>query len=109
MAHCMTNTIASARAEYGLFPYERQAEGQHESGCHRAFILSLLHTAVPQFAHAGGESDCRLSRALPWQPVMKVQIAEKHPSGAKAHRLLSSICGTTKVVPFQNLTFTTGC
>ena|ERR1039458_8296209 len=53
--------------EYGLFLYERQAEGQHESGCHRAFILSLLHTAAPQFAHAGGESDGRLSRALPWR------------------------------------------
>ena len=43
------------------------------------------------------------------RPVVKVQIAEKHPSGAKAHRLLSTICGTTKVVRFQNLTFTTGC
>ena len=27
---------------------------------------------------------------------------KKHPSGAKARRLLSSICGTTEVVPFQN-------
>jgi hypothetical protein len=27
---------------------------------------------------------------------------EKRPSGAKASRLLSGICGTTKVVPFQN-------
>jgi hypothetical protein len=45
----------------------------------------------------------------PYQPVVKVQIAEKHPSGAKAHRFLSNICGTTKVVPFQNLTSATGC
>jgi hypothetical protein len=41
--------------------------------------------------------------------VVKVQIAEKHPSGAKARRLFSAICGTTEVVPYQNLTFTTGC
>jgi hypothetical protein len=39
------------------------------------------------------------------RPVVKVPIAEEHPSGAKAHRLLSAICGTTEVVPFQNLTF----
>src|ERR1035437_5173161 len=43
----------------------------------------------------------------PYQPVVKVQIAEKHPSGARAHRFLSNICGTTKVVPFQNLTSAT--
>jgi hypothetical protein len=89
--------------------------------------------------------------------VVKVQIPEKHPSGAKAHHFVSGIYGTTKevaekgllpskmpekhtsgakahvdsigfipginprptarmsfsaackVVPFQNLTFTTGC
>jgi hypothetical protein len=28
--------------------------------------------------------------------VVKVQIAEKHPSGAKARRLLSAICGTAE-------------
>jgi hypothetical protein len=33
----------------------------------------------------------------------------KHPSWAKARRFLSVTYGTTKVVPFQNLTFTTGC
>src|ERR1035437_8802713 len=27
------------------------------------------------------------------------EIPEKHPAGAKAQRLLSGICGTTKVVP----------
>jgi hypothetical protein len=41
--------------------------------------------------------------------VAKVKIAEKHPSGAKARHFLSSTCGTTEVVPFQNPTFTTGC
>jgi hypothetical protein len=41
--------------------------------------------------------------------VVKVRIGEIHPSGAKARRFLSSICGTTKVVPFQNMTSTTGC
>jgi hypothetical protein len=30
---------------------------------------------------------------------VKVQITEKHPSGAKARRFLSSAGGTTKVVP----------
>jgi len=40
-----------------------------------------------------------------YQPVVEVQIAEKHPSGAKAHRLLSIVCGTTKVVPFQKTEF----
>jgi hypothetical protein len=33
---------------------------------------------------------------------VKVRIAEKHPSGAKARRFLSTNRGTTKVVPFQN-------
>jgi hypothetical protein len=42
------------------------------------------------------------------QPVVEVQIAEKHPSGAKALCLLSIVCGTTEVVPFQKPTFTTG-
>jgi len=41
--------------------------------------------------------------------VVKVEIAERHPSGAEAHRLFSAICGTSKAVPFQNPTFTTGC
>jgi len=41
--------------------------------------------------------------------VVKVESVENHPSGAKAHRFLSAICGTTEVVPFQNVTFTTGC
>jgi hypothetical protein len=44
-----------------------------------------------------------------FRPVVKVRIGEIHPSGAKARRFLSSICGTTKVVPFQNMTSTTGC
>jgi hypothetical protein len=35
--------------------------------------------------------------------VVKVQIAEKLSSGAKAHLLFSASCGTTKVVPFQNI------
>jgi hypothetical protein len=43
------------------------------------------------------------------QPVARVQIAEKRPSGAKAHTFFSAPCGTTKVVPFQNQTFPTGC
>jgi CHAT domain-containing protein/Tfp pilus assembly protein PilF len=43
------------------------------------------------------------------QSVLKVQIAEKLSSGAKAHPLFSASCGTTKVVPFQNRTFNTGC
>src|ERR1035437_8793140 len=30
-------------------------------------------------------------------------------AACKARPFLSSICGTTKVVPFQNPTFTTGC
>jgi hypothetical protein len=34
-------------------------------------------------------------RRTPQQPVAEVQIAEKHPSVAKARRLLSNICGTT--------------
>ena len=55
------------------------------------------------------------------------ETLEKHPAGAEAQRSLSCVCGTTKVVPllqnlpelsfsaayevvpFQNLTFTTGC
>jgi hypothetical protein len=43
-------------------------------------------------------------RQLFQQPVVKVEISEMHPSGAKARRALSAICGTTKVVPFQNMT-----
>jgi hypothetical protein len=39
---------------------------------------------------------------------MKLQIAENRPSGAKARRLFSTVCGTTEVVPFQNPTFTMG-
>jgi uncharacterized protein (DUF1800 family) len=46
---------------------------------------------------------------MPQQPVVKVQIAEKLPSGAKARPLFSAPCGTTKVVPFQNPTVATGC
>jgi hypothetical protein len=34
-------------------------------------------------------------------------MAEKLPSGAKARPLFSASYGTTKVVPFQNPTFTT--
>jgi hypothetical protein len=30
------------------------------------------------------------------------EFPREHPSGAEAHRFFSSICGTTKVVPFQN-------
>ena len=30
-------------------------------------------------------------------------------AACKAHRLFSAICGTSKAVPFQNPTFTTGC
>ncbi len=37
------------------------------------------------------------------------EIREKHPAGAKAPHLIGGICGTTEVVPFQILTFTTGC
>jgi hypothetical protein len=40
--------------------------------------------------------------------VVKVNIAEKYPSGAKTRRFFSNICGTTEVVPFQNSTFTKG-
>jgi hypothetical protein len=39
------------------------------------------------------------------QPVAKVQTAENHPSGAKAHRFLSTISGTAEAVPFQNPDF----
>jgi hypothetical protein len=35
--------------------------------------------------------------------MVKIKNTEKHPSGAKARRLFCGICGTTKVVPFQNL------
>ena len=42
------------------------------------------------------------------QPVVRVQTAEDHPSGAKAHRFQSSIHGTAEAVPFQNSTFATG-
>jgi hypothetical protein len=41
--------------------------------------------------------------------MVKVQIPQKHSSGAKARRLFSAICGTAEAMPFQNLTFTTGC
>jgi hypothetical protein len=41
--------------------------------------------------------------------VVRVQITQRLPSGAKAHPLFSASCGTTKVVPFQIPTFTTGC
>jgi hypothetical protein len=40
--------------------------------------------------------------------VVQVGNHENRSSGAKAHPLFSASCGTTKVVPFQNLTFTTG-
>jgi hypothetical protein len=46
--------------------------------------------------------------AWAYQPVVKGDNSENHPSGAEAHPLLSASCGTTKVVPFQNMTFTTG-
>jgi hypothetical protein len=36
---------------------------------------------------------------MAYQPVAKIQTAEKLPSGAKARRLSSSSCGTTEVVP----------
>jgi len=42
-------------------------------------------------------------------PVVKGQIAEELPSGAKAQRLFYATYGTTKVVPFQSPTFPTGC
>jgi len=45
----------------------------------------------------------------PWQPVVKVDNGENRPSGAKARRFLSAIYGTAEAVPFQNLTFITGC
>jgi hypothetical protein len=41
--------------------------------------------------------------------VVNGQGSQKHPSEAKARRLFSAICGTAKAVPFQSLTFTTGC
>src|ERR1035441_8985229 len=41
--------------------------------------------------------------------MVKVGNSENRPSGAKARRFLSTIYGTTKVVPFQNWTLTTGC
>jgi hypothetical protein len=41
--------------------------------------------------------------------MVKVEDAENHPSGAKARLFLSTIYGTAEAVPFQNLTFTTGC
>jgi hypothetical protein len=47
--------------------------------------------------------------AFSLKPVVEVQITEKHPSGAKAHFLLSIVCGTAEAVPFQNTTFTAGC
>jgi hypothetical protein len=46
-----------------------------------------------------------MDRNEPYQPVVKVQLAEKHPSGAKAHRLLSSICGTNEVAPCYKANF----
>jgi LSD1 subclass zinc finger protein len=42
------------------------------------------------------------------KPVVKIGIAKKLTSGAKAQRLFCAICGTTNVVPFQNQTFITG-
>jgi hypothetical protein len=30
-------------------------------------------------------------------------MLEKHPTRAKAHPLIAAVCGTTKVVPFQNI------
>jgi hypothetical protein len=53
--------------------------------------------AAPLLAAARAEEQ-------PQQPVVKVENSENLPSGAKAHPLLSSSCGTTKVVPFQNTT-----
>jgi hypothetical protein len=52
--------------------------------------------------------NCWIRQPRAEQAAEKVNIAEKHPSGAEAHRFFSSICGTTEVVPFQNSTFTTG-
>jgi hypothetical protein len=41
------------------------------------------------------------------------EMSEKHPSEAEAHGLFSASCGTTEVVPFQNLgwqqSFFAGC
>jgi hypothetical protein len=37
--------------------------------------------------------------------MVKVEIPKELPSGAEANTLLSASCGTTKVVPFQNMTF----
>ncbi|MGA9071498.1 MAG: glycosyltransferase [Terracidiphilus sp.] len=42
------------------------------------------------------------------QPLVKVENSENLPSVAKAHPLSSASCGTTKVEPFQNTTFTKG-
>jgi hypothetical protein len=40
--------------------------------------------------------------------MVKVENAENHPSGAKAHLFLSTIYGTAEAVLFQNHTFLTG-
>jgi ATP-dependent exoDNAse (exonuclease V) beta subunit len=44
-----------------------------------------------------------------YQSVAGVESIEDLPSGAKAQPLFSASSGTTKVVPFQNTPFTTGC
>ena len=51
---------------------------------------------------AGCDAASRCGEYNSQQHVVEAQIAEKHPSGAKAHHFLSSISGTTEVVPFQN-------
>jgi poly(A) polymerase len=52
---------------------------------------------------------CPDTKQLPEQSVSKDKIPENLPSGAEAHHSLSASCGTTKVVPFQNTSFSAGC
>src|ERR1017187_8278285 len=98
------------------FPQEPEARSSRPS-IYTKRVLSLSSRLVRGGARTlrqmlwkpASEFFAKWQPGLAYQPVVKVQIAEKHPSGAKARHFLSSICGTTEVVPFQNPTFTMGC
>jgi hypothetical protein len=77
-----------------------------------SFFTPNLNPTVPEAAMKSVAGKTGLSR-IPeaavhdevQQPVVKVQIVEKLPSGAKAQRLFCAICGTTKVVPCYKTDF----
>jgi CHAT domain-containing protein len=113
-------TFESARAqlrnENSRLPFAANATGIYdhyihllvEQGRGEEALAAADQSRARTLAQGLGIAESKASYQ-PSQSVLKVQIAEKLPSGAKAHPLLIASCGTTKVVPFQNRTSNTGC